>query len=435
MKKRLGKKYMLWGIADVGEGLVAFISGTYLSFFMTDVALIPLSITSVAMFVMSAGDFILASTAGTAILMLPAGRWGRLRSYLLICPVIAAVFFVIHFMSFGNNIIITALIITIAYILARCMYNLTFVANLSLINVIARDQTEKNQLSSQRMIGSNLGRMLANTVTPVLITLFAVQCSEKALYLMIMAGGGVVYILFNWIHFWLAGEREKAVNDYSEQDKFKLKDIFYALLTNARLFVIVLIDLTSNVTSIVLPALAVYYYKYVFQQPQLTALHMLLTGVAALGGAMLVRVTGSRIQSPRKMLLFVYPIIAAFIFSTRFCTWSPFLFMGANVIFHGLTGTTQPFELSLYMDNVTYIKNHTGKDMNSLVMGFSNMTVKIANIIKSLLIPITLMLSGYVAGEANESVKLAIINAYSIFPTVFPLLGFFLLRFCYKLTK
>lgn len=32
MKKKLGKKYMLWGIADVGEGLVAFISGTYLSF-------------------------------------------------------------------------------------------------------------------------------------------------------------------------------------------------------------------------------------------------------------------------------------------------------------------------------------------------------------------------------------------------------------------
>lgn len=153
MKKKLGKKYMLWGIADVGEGLVAFISGTYLSFFMTDVALIPLSITSVAMFVMSASDFILASTAGTLILMLPEGRWGRLRSYLLICPVIAAVFFVIHFISFGNNIIITALVITAAYILARCMYNLTFVANLSLINVIATNQTEKNQLSSQRMIG------------------------------------------------------------------------------------------------------------------------------------------------------------------------------------------------------------------------------------------------------------------------------------------
>lgn len=432
MKKKLGKKYMLWGIADVGEGLVAFISGTYLSFFMTDVALIPLSITSVAMFVMSASDFILASTAGTLILMLPEGRWGRLRSYLLVCPVIAAVFFVIHFISFGNNIIITALVITAAYILARCMYNLTFVANLSLINVIATNQTEKNQLSSQRMIGSNLGRMLANTVTPVLITLFAVQYSERALYPMIMAGGGVIYILFNWVHFWLAGNREKAANDYSE---LKLRDVFSALVTNAQLFVIVLIDLTSNVTSIVLPALAVYYYKYVFQQPQLTALHMLLTGVAALGGAMLVRIAGSKIQSPRKILLFVYPIIAIFIFGTRFCTWSPFLFMGANIIFHGLTGTTQPFELSLYMDNVTYIKNNTGKDMNSLVMGFSNMTVKIANIIKSLLIPITLMLSGYVAGEANEAVKLAIINAYSIFPMLFPLLGFFLLRFCYKLTK
>lgn len=108
--------------------------------------------------------------------------------------------------------------------------------------------------------------------------------------------------------------------------------------------------------------------------------------------------------------------------------------MAFNVIVHGATGMTQPFELSLYMDNVAYTKYKTGRNATALIMGISGVTVKIANIIKSVLIPFALITAGYVAGTVTPEVKASIISAYSTIPAIIPLVGFVLLKFFYKLS-
>ena len=433
--KYLSNKYALWGIGSIGEGLVATISSTYLTFFMTDIAHIPLQIVTIAMLTMSISDFISAFSSGAIILMLPSGHWGRLRTYLLICPIIAALFYTLHFIAFSSSPIITALSISICYILARITYNLAFTANLSLLNVISKTPQEKTQLSAQRMIGSNLGRMLSNTLPPILITFLATYFSENTVYAMITSIFGIFYVFFNLVHFKISNGCEQSIQYISEQKKFHLREILTTLFNNTQLFITLLIDLTSNITSIVLPALAVYYYSYVFERPDLISTHMFLIGIAAIAGSATIHLFGKRIQSDRSILLCLYPIIAILLFCTRFLYQSPFLFMGINTLFHALTGSTQPLELGLYMDNVLYTKYKTGKNMNSLIMSFSNITVRLASVLKSVLIPLTLSLSGYTVGSTTTSIKSSIVNAYSIIPSIFPIIGVILLLFFYKLDK
>lgn len=438
VSNKLDRKFLFWGIESIGEGWIAIVSSTYLAMFMTDIALIPLGLVSGAMLVMSISDFIFATTSGAVISMIRPKRWGRLRSYLLICPPITAIFYIIHFISIPKNTVLTTLIITVGFIVAKLLYNLVYTANVSLITIIARDQKAKNRLSSQRMIGSNAGRMLGNYLTPVIVLAASASVSERALYPLIMVGVGVVYILTNLIHFALSKGYETAgetIQVKRDGDTLSLKTIISLLSKNHQLLVTLIIDLSSNVAALVLPSLSVYYYKYVAQRPDLTSVHMLLIGLASVAGSLLVRVLDSKVKNPRKALLYIYPIISICLFSTRFFSHNIYIFMALNVLVHGLTGTTQPFELSLYMNQVIYTKYKTGQNANALIMGLSGVTVKIANIVKSGLIPFALMTSGYVAGTVTPEVKASIIKAYSTIPAIMPLIGFILLKFFYKLTK
>lgn len=433
----LHKKFLLWGSADIGEGLVTTISNTYLSVFMTDVACLPLGIISAAMLVMSVGDFALALMTGFVFALIPTMRWGKLRSYLIIAPPLAAFFFTVHFLSFYNRPVLSAVIITTGYLIARFFYNLSYSANLSLINVIAKDQSTRARLTSQKMMGANIGKLLGNYLTPVIIVALTLIVSERVLYPVIVGGASVVFVIMNLIHFALSRgyETKNSDTEVVQESKASIRQMITVLAHNHQLMLTVLIDLTSNVAALVLPSLAVYYYRCVAEDPSMVATHMLLIGIAALVGSLFVRVLSPKIRNPRKFLLIIYPLVGIILFSTRFAAENAYLFMGLNVVVHWITGMTQPLELSLYMDNVLYIKYTTGEDMNSMIMSISNVTVKLANILKSVLLPFALASAGYVAGTITPELKTAILNAYSTIPAIIPIIGFILLRFFYKLTK
>ncbi|NLZ38302.1 MAG: hypothetical protein GX893_01665 [Firmicutes bacterium] len=428
-------KLHFWGIANAGEGFISIISSTYMSIFLTDVALLPLGMVSAVMLVTSTADFILALTAGAIIVATRPMKWGKLRSWLLVCPPITALFSIIQFLSFPEKPLLSAIIISIGFIIAKATWNLSYTANLSLINVMAQTPKERSDLNAQRMVGSNLGRLTGNYLTPLITATLAATISERTLYPLIMVAVGIFFILANLAHFKMSRSYEAAPSDKLAIDTLSIKEIIITLTTNPQLLVTVLIDLTSNMAGLTMPALAVYYYRYVAEAPLMVSTHMLLTGIAGLCGALSVRLFGKYVKDFKRALCYAYLIIAAALFSIRFIGHNMYAFLASNILMHFLTGTTQPFEIGLYMDNVTYIKWKTGKDANSLIVGLSNIPVKFAGIFRSFLIPFALASAGYVAGaEPTPALKQAIINTFSTIPVLIPLLGYTMLRFAYKLS-
>ena len=433
------KRLRLWGAADIGEGFIATVSNTYFSLFLTDVAMLPLGYVSIIMLITSIYDFIIAPIAGGIIAAVKPMKWGRLRSWLLICPPVAAIFFTFSYIPLSSAILSTLFII-LTFFIAKGAYNISWAANLSLIGVIAQTPAERTKLTSQRMAGFNIGKLASGYITPLLAAAFAGVVGSKFSYAPMLMLAGIVLISGQLVHFWASKgyEQEKSsdVEQSAEDETVGLKEMFMALATNPQLLITVLIDLTSNMQSFLLPALATYYYKYVAQNTNLMALHMLLTGFGGLAGSLLVRSMGNKIKDHRKFLLIAYASIALLLFSCRFAAYTPVIFLAINVVCQIFTGTTQPLELQLYMDNVIYHKYKTGVDANSFIMSLSNMPVKFATILKSIIIPFVLMSAGYTAGaEPTPALQQGIINAYTIIPALIPVLGFIMLKFFYKLNR
>lgn len=246
---------------------------------------------------------------------------------------------------------------------------------------------------------------------------------------------GTVYILTCLIHFWISKDcSETGVSgENQKEDRMKASEVIQILLVEPRLFLTLVIDLTSNVASLVLPSLAVYYYKYCAAQPGMVSTHMLIIGFGGLAGASLVRLLGNRVKNAKSVLLVLYVLVAASLLSIQIWSNSVFYFLGIGAVVSILTGMTSPFELTLYIDTAEHYRRKTGNDATGFIMGLSNLPVKFASIIKSTLIPMALMLSGYVANaEPTPQIRQAIVNAYSLLPAVFPVLGFILLAFFYK---
>jgi len=438
-KIKQSRKDNFWGVGNLGEGFISMVTNTYFSIFLTDVAALPLNLVAFVSLFSSIFDFFMVPLSGGILVSLKPMRWGRLRSWLLICPPVAVLFFLLCFTVYQGSQTMTVVCILTGYLGAKAAWNITYAANASLTAVMATDVKSKSRLASQRMIGSNAGRLLGNYLTPIIVAAAAVYAGESFGYRAAILFTGIVYILTSIAHFYISAGCEEVSGSRDGQSKEKVRErmsvteVFRVLVNNAQLLITLVIDLTSNVASLVLPSLAVYYYKYCACDSSLIPVHMLLTGLGGITGAFLVRACGSQIRRPRKILLGLYLLVAASLFSIRLFPDLPAYFLCISGVVAVLTGMTSPFEMNLYMDNTVYYKKKTGQDATGFIMGLSNLPVKFASIIKSTLIPFTLMAVGYVANaEPTPRMQRAIIDAYTLIPMLFPILGFVLLKFFWK---
>ena len=429
---RDAKKY-LWGVGNIGEGVVSMVTSTYFIIFLTDTAMLPLGLVSLISLVGSILDFLLVPLSGTLLVSTKPMKWGRYRSWLLLCPPLVVLFYLLCFTVVSGSQMMTALCALLGYVGGKVAWNIVYASNVSLTAVLSGGS--KTKMTAQRMMGSNIGRLLGNSLTPAIVAAVAVHMGEVNGYRVTILVMGTVYILTCLIHFWISKDcSETGVSgENQKKDRMKSSEVIQILLVEPRLFLTLVIDLTSNVASLVLPSLAVYYYKYCAAQPGMVSTHMLIIGFGGLAGASLVRLLGNRVKNAKSVLLVLYVLVAASLLSIQIWSNSVFYFLGIGAVVSVLTGMTSPFELTLYIDTAEHYRRKTGNDATGFIMGLSNLPVKFASIIKSTLIPMALMLSGYVANaEPTPQIRQAIVNAYSLLPAVFPVLGFILLAFFYK---
>jgi len=421
------KKY-LWGIGNIGEGVVTMVTSTYFIIFLTDTALLPLWMVSLISTTGSILDFLLVPLSGALMSGCKPMKWGRYRSWLLICPPLVVLFYMLGFTVTASPVR-TALCALLGYVGGKTAWNLVYSANVTLTAVLSREPTAGTRFTAQKMMGSNIGRMLGNALTPALVAACAAYMSEAASYRTTILIMGVFYMVSSLIHFQICADVEESASQASRCKQLSVRELLGVIAVEPRLLLTLLIDLTSNIASLVLPSLAVYYYKYCAETPGLVSIHMLIIGFGGLAGASLVRLMGSRIaRHTKSVLLILYALVAASLLSIRIIPYSTLYFMCAGGAIAAFTGMTSPFELTLYMKDAAIYTEKTGKDATGFIMSLSNLPVKFAAVIKSVLIPFALMTSGYAAGSATTpQMRQAIVNAYTLIPVFFPICGILLL--------
>ena len=429
--RRLNEHF--WGVGNIGEGVVSMVTSTYFMIFLTDTAMLPLGLVSVITLTGSILDFLLVPLSGALLVSTKPLKWGRYRSWLLICPPFVILFYLLCFTVVRSDQLLTAACALIGYIGGKAAWNIVYTANVSLTAILSRKLNTTTKLTSQRMMGSNIGRMLGNALTPALVAAIATRIGEANGYRMTILIMGAIYLLTTLMHFSISSICSgEDVTEQKQQEKMPFRAVVGIFKVEPRLLLTMIVDLTSNVASLVLPTLAVYYYKYFTNNTALVSTHMLIIGFGGLAGAALVRALGNRVRNSKRALVFMYAGVALSLLSIRLFADSIYYFLGIGAVIALLTGMTSPVELTLYMDHAASYERKTGKNATGFIMGMSGLPVKFASVIKSTLIPFVLMSSGYVANaEATPQMKQTIVDAYTLIPAVFPVCGILLLLLFY----
>ena len=432
MKKSL--KTYFWGIGDAGEGLISMVTSTYFIIYLTDTAMLPMGMVAVISTIAGVVDFLLVPVAGTILVSTRAMRWGRYQSWLLICPPLVILLNLLCFTVIRDSQWMTAVCALVGYLGGKAAWNLAYAANVSLTATLSRKYRTATKMTSQRMMGSNIGRMLGNSLTPVLVGAASARLGAAGAYRLTVLIMGAVYVVTSLLHFWISdGGRDAGSAEEAAPTQLKLREVLRIFAVEPKLVLTMVVDLTSNVASLVLPSLAVYYYKYFSTGDAMLSTHMLIIGFGGLAGASLVRLLGDQIRRARPTLVTMYATVAVSLLSIRLFPDSVHYFLVIGAVVALLTGMTSPVEQTLYMGHAAHFREKTGHDATGFIMSMANFPVKFASLIKSTLIPFVLMSSGYSATAGpTAQVKQAIINAYTLIPVLFPICGIVLLTFCYR---
>ena len=100
---RINKKIKtVWGISEIGFSVMSTMETSFLVFFLTDVAQLPLAITAFITGFTALADAISAVIAGIVIDKVHF-KVGKYRKWLLYCPPVVTVFFIFCFTKIGGD--------------------------------------------------------------------------------------------------------------------------------------------------------------------------------------------------------------------------------------------------------------------------------------------------------------------------------------------
>ena len=94
---------------------------------------------------------------------------------------------------------------------------------------------------------------------------------------------------------------------------------------------------------------------------------------------------------------------------------------------------------ALYADTAVYAEWKTGKNASGWIMGLTNVPIKIASTLKSVVLPAALALSGFSAAveveKATDTMRAGIANTLLTLPAIMLIAGAVVLIFLYRLPK
>ena len=438
MEKKPVSKSVLrwWGVSSIGTQLIANMDNTFFSYFLTDIALFSVALAGSIMTISSVVGLVIGFFIGAIIGMVKPMRWGRLRSYLLVGPPLMLILYTMKYSVLGNSLF-SAIVIIVVTILGGVASSLAYTADFALVQEIASTPEERIKLNSNRMVGSNLGRLITSYAVPTFVAFVKGMMTEQKAYFILALIFSILYFVTFFIHFKLSDGYEYQLGTAKQDENLKLKDIIEAFATNKYLLYIVVADLSSNVGSFVIPALNVYYYKYVAAGLKNVGLatHLMGSSIMGLVGAYVAGIVGKTKVEKRWILCCAYATVAGLlIFSYLVAMKNAILFFVLQCLMQCVVGFTQPLESDLYMDVAVYHEWKTGKNCTAFIMGLLSIPVKIAGVIKSISITAILAAAGYVAGmTANEQLMKGVCKGYIQAPLWAPLCGLVIMLFLFNL--
>jgi glycoside/pentoside/hexuronide:cation symporter, GPH family len=165
------KEKFSYGLGDFSSNLMWGVISSFLLYYYTDVALIPVAATGTIFLVSRVLDALIDPVIG-GFIDRTNSKWGRTKPYIIFGIVPLSVFYVLSFTTFDFSDSGKIMYAYFTYIIAGLLYSVVNIPYGALMPLMTRDTNEKGQLSSFRMGGMAIGNVLVTACTMPLVNFF-----------------------------------------------------------------------------------------------------------------------------------------------------------------------------------------------------------------------------------------------------------------------
>lgn len=441
-KKKLSTalKYF-YGIGDAGFNLMSNVETFYFMSFLTNTALFGPIMAGAISLIFSVVDACLSWVYGGIIDGTKAKKWGRYRSWLLILPWIVPFIYMFMFIRVSDNEMISAIIIIAAGIISHFLWNIPYVANVTLISAVGKTPEDRATLASSRGVWNNIGSILFSYMGMPLAMLLGGIIGGNLMWAATAFVLGLLFVIGYFCHFKMTEGYEDAEEEQKQQpagnrgQKVTVKEMFASLFHNAQLILLIVVDLAKWCVKFVTGAAAIYYFRDAMANPDLMPPYLLAIGIAAAVGAFSLRFFANRFSNRTSMIIAMAGMaicLVAGYFAYASAIAVIVLLTLAN-FFYGIAYSASP---ALYADTVVYATWKTGKNAAGWIMGLQNLPLKVGVMLRGPILSACLVAAGWTAGVVLEGVaRQSMTLAFCLVPGLFCAIGALLLIVGYKLTK
>ena len=449
MKKELSKGLKwFYGIGDLFFTLMSQVQDVFFNFFLTNIAMFDLGLTSLIMTITTAVDAVTSWVYGAVINGTKPMRWGRYRSWLVVLSWTVPFIYMFKFMKIGEGALPVVIIIA-AGIISSFIWNFPYVANMSIIAVIGKKPEDRMQLSSTRAVYSRLGSMLFSYLGLPFAELLSNFVGEEYKFAALAFILGVFFVIGYFIHFKLTDgyeplydESEAAKPQAEEKPKKKsgtsVGSMLKGLFQNMPLLSLIVAELTRWLANFVILGCAVYYFQYVVGNSSLLAIYLLIANILCMIGAFASKYLANRF-SARVLFIISFLFMGVMLIAARIFYINPvmvIIFMSLAQFGYGCIYSTSP---AMFADTAIYAQYKTGEDASAWIMGLGNVPLKIALVLRGLVINGIFALIGFSAtmdvASTTDAIKGGISNVLMLVPGVAVIAGGVILMLFFRLSS
>jgi sugar (glycoside-pentoside-hexuronide) transporter len=426
----------LYGLPSFGFQLFVSMEIFFFAAFLTDYAKIPVAIAGTVLMITSIFDILWVPTAGV-ILEKSNMRWGRYRSWMLVGPPLAVIFYTLQFTKIADPMV-NAILISVGFIISHLIWNLFYAGHVAMNNSMTTIREERISMASNRGMFNALGSLVFSMVGAKSIAVLGAGDKAWGCTLTVIISG-IIMMLCYWTLFAMTKDyafhgQAEANSAAAAKDKMSIGEMLKQIIVNPPLIGLMMAELGRFLGRFIIFGLAFYYFKYVVVN--LGSIATFFTGltVVAFVGAMfsapLAKKFGERNTYIISLSLFITGLLLVWALPMNATSFMIVMFLA----YLGY-GMPDALSVAMYSATVDYGEWKTGKNARGFIMSLISFPIKTAIFVRSIIITSVLMSAGYVADMAPTPELISGIKAgIALVPALFIGAGLLIIVFLYRIT-
>ena len=420
------KNKYFFGLGTIGRDMFYAFEANAMIYFLSNILELPLTTfaaVSLVLTVLRIFDALNDPITGLIIDNIKS-PWGKFKPPILVCALLAVIFYLTMFADFGLTGMKYVLLFGFSYIMWDITYGINDIAYWSMMPSLTLDQKKREDYGAFARICANIGMYIVMVGYP---SFTAMLGGGKKGYFGLAVIVSILMLAFQL--FTLFGVKETTVK-FKEEEKTSIKELFKVLFENDQLMWVTLSMALFMVGYVATTNFALYYMQYIFGDIDKYIILAAAVGVAQIA-ALLVFPHVSKLFNRKKLytistLIVVLGYIVFFFADNSLAL----IAIGAIIIFVG-QAFIQLLMLMFLSDTIEYGQWKLGKRNDSITFSIQPLINKIGGALATGIVSITLVLSGIKIGDvAAESIdatgKLIFKNSMLVLPLILIVIGYFI---------